>query len=92
MIGVGSPGGFHISKKKSARNARNRTRTATLRRTDSEHAKCVNSTYPDCVKSIQEKNDCVYTVLGTHWNTLYPDCIRNIHAVNGRGYTVPGMH
>jgi len=35
------------------------------------------------VKSIQEKNDCVYTVLGTHWNTLYPDCVRNIHAVNG---------
>jgi len=44
------------------------------------------------VKSIQEKNVCVYTVLGTHWNTLYPDCIRNIHAVNGCGYTVPGTH
>jgi len=44
------------------------------------------------VKGIQEKNDCVYTFLGTHRNTLYPDCIRNIHAVNGHGYTVPGMH
>jgi len=44
------------------------------------------------VKSIQEENDRVYTVLGTHWNALYPDCVRNIHAVNGRGYTVPGMH
>ena len=44
------------------------------------------------MKSIQQENDRVYTVLGTHWNTLYPDCIRNIHAVNGRGYTVPGTH
>jgi len=44
------------------------------------------------VKSIQEVNGCVYTVLGTHWNTLYPDYIRNIHAVNGCGYTVPGTY
>jgi len=39
--------------------------------------------YPDCLKSIQEVNERVYTVLGMHWNTLYPDCVRNIHAVNG---------
>jgi len=45
------------------------------------------------VKSTQEVNDRVYTVLGMHWNTLYPDCIRNIHAANGRGYTLPwGTH
>jgi len=42
------------------------------------------------VKSIQEVNDHVYTVLRMYWNTLYPDYIRNIHAVkvNGRGYTL----
>jgi len=31
---------FRISKNKSTRNARNRTQTATPRRTDSDHAKC----------------------------------------------------
>ena len=41
MIGVDRvTGRFRISKNKSARNARNRTRTATLRRNDSDHAKC----------------------------------------------------
>jgi len=44
------------------------------------------------VKSIQEVNHRVYTLLGMHWNTLYPDCVRNIHVVNGCGYTVPGTH
>jgi len=44
------------------------------------------------VKSTQEVNDHVYTVLGMHWNTLYPDCISNIHVLNGRGYTVLGTH
>ena len=48
--------------------------------------------YPDCVKSIQEEDDHVYTVLGTHLNTLYSDCVRNIHTVNGHGYMVPGTH
>ena len=33
-------GCFRISKNKSARNARNRTRTATPRRSDSDHAEC----------------------------------------------------
>ena len=41
MIGVDRVAGrFRISKNKSARNARNRTRTATPRRIDSDHAKC----------------------------------------------------
>ena len=41
MIGVDRVAGrFRIAKNKSARNARNRTRTATPRRIDSDHAKC----------------------------------------------------
>jgi len=41
MIGVDRVAGrFRISKNNSARNARNRTRTATPRRIDSDHAKC----------------------------------------------------
>jgi len=34
------------------------------------------------VKSIQEVNERVYTVLGMYWNTLYLDCVRNTCAVN----------
>ena len=41
---------------------------------------------PGLCKNIQELNERIYTVLGTHWNTRYPDCVRNIHVVNARGY------
>ena len=52
----------------------------------------IKATALNSVKSTQEVNERLYTVLGTHWNTLYPDCVRNIHVVNGRGYTLLGTH
>ena len=48
--------------------------------------------YPGCVKSIQEVNERVYAVLGTHWNALYPDCLKIIQDVNERVYTVTGTY
>jgi len=47
---------------------------------------------PRLRKNIQEVNEHVYAVLGTHWNRLYPDCLKIIQDMNECVYTVPGTH
>jgi len=47
---------------------------------------------PRLCKNIQEVNEHVYAVLGTHWNRLYPDCLKIIQDMNECVYTVPGTH